>query len=354
MKFAANELLEKVVTQKASDLHVVVGASPVIRVNSRLVTLTDYSPFTPEDVEYFLAQLLTGDQKEIFNVNKDLDFSFSLGKASRFRVNAFYQKGYPSIALRAIPYTIPTLEELKLPPTIKTLCGLNQGMVLIVGPTGMGKSTTIASMIDRINTERDLHIVTIEDPIEYVFVNKKSLIEQREMYLDTHSWEVGLRSVLRQDPNVVMIGEMRDYETISSAITIAETGHLVLATLHTNSASQTIDRIIDVFPENQQQQVRVQLSSILEAVVSQRLIPSTNGSLVPAVEVLLSSPAVRNLIREGKTHLIDNTLSTSFDLGMISLERSLATLVQSKTVSMEEAIKFTIKPDELSRLVQRG
>ncbi|MEK7595819.1 MAG: PilT/PilU family type 4a pilus ATPase [Patescibacteria group bacterium] len=353
MKFAANELLENVIAKKASDLHVVVGVPPVMRVNSRLIRMEEYSSFTPEDVEYFLEQLLSQEQKEIFSVNKDLDFSFSLGRASRFRVNAFFQRGYPSVALRTIPFRIPTLSELNMPDILANLAALNQGMILIVGPTGSGKSTTIAAMIDRINSERDAHILSIEDPIEYVFVNNKALIEQREMYLDTHSWEVALRSVLRQDPNVVMVGEMRDFETISSAITIAETGHLVLATLHTNSAAQTIDRIIDVFPEVQQQQVRVQLSSILEAIVSQRLVPSVNGSLVPSVEVLLSSPAVRNLIREGKTHQIDNVVSTSFDLGMVSLERSLAGLVAAGTVSIEQALRFTIKPDELSRLVKR-
>ncbi|OGC49767.1 type IV pili twitching motility protein PilT [candidate division WWE3 bacterium RIFCSPHIGHO2_01_FULL_40_23] len=354
MKFSANELLEKTINQKSSDLHVTVGTPPIIRVNTRLIKLTDYQPFTVEDVEFFLGQLLTEEQKEIYSVNREIDFSFSLGKVSRFRVNAFYQRGYPSVALRIIPFQVPTLSQLNLPDILVNLCGLNQGLVLIVGPTGHGKSTTIAAMIDRINSERDAHIVTIEDPIEYVFVDNKSLIEQREMYLDTHSWEVALKSVLRQDPNVVVVGEMRDFETISSAITIAETGHLVLATLHTNSAAQTIDRIIDVFPEVQQQQVRVQLSSILEAIISQRLIPSINGGLFPATEVLLSSPAVRNLIREGKTHQIDNTISTSFDLGMLSLERSLSALILSNTIALEEGLRFTTKPDELSRLIKRG
>ncbi|MBI4091324.1 PilT/PilU family type 4a pilus ATPase [candidate division WWE3 bacterium] len=353
MKFAANELLEKTIARKASDLHVVVGVNPVIRVNSKLVNLGEYPPFSPEDVEFFLGQLLSQEQKEIFSVNKDLDFSFSLGKASRFRVNAFYQRGYPSVALRVIPFRVPTLEELNLPKILTTLCNLNQGLILIVGPTGQGKSTTIAAMVDRINTQRDSHIITIEDPIEYVFVNNRALIEQREMYLDTHSWEVALRSVLRQDPNIVVIGEMRDFETISAAITIAETGHLVFATLHTNSASQTVDRIIDVFPEVQQQQVRVQLSSILEAIVSERLVPSILGNLVPATEILLSSSAIRNLIREGKSHMIDNTIATGFDLGMVSLERSLASLVMNDVISFDEAMKFTLKPDELNRLVKK-
>ncbi len=353
MKFAANELLEKTISRKASDLHITVGVPPIIRINTRLITLDEYTPLTPEDVEFFLGQLLSQEQKEIYSVNKDIDFSFSLGKASRFRVNAFYQRGYPSVALRTIPFRIPTLEELNLPNILNTLTTLNQGLVLIVGPTGHGKSTTIASMVDRINEQRDAHIVTIEDPIEYVFVNKKSLVEQREMFLDTHSWEVALRSVLRQDPNVVIVGEMRDFETISAAVTIAETGHLVLATLHTNSAAQTIDRIIDVFPEIQQQQIRVQLSAILEAIISQRLIPSVGGTLVPAIEVLLTSPAVRNLIREGKSHQIDNTISTSYDLGMISLERSLGALVLAGTVSLEEALRYTTKPDELMRIAKK-
>jgi len=354
MKFETSELLEKTVNARASDLHVTVGVVPTIRVNSRLIKLADYPPFTPEDVEFFLSQLLTQEQKEIYSVNKDIDFSFSLGKASRFRVNAFYQRGYSSVALRVIPFTIPQLESLNLPSITNTLCELNQGLVLIVGPTGHGKSTTIAAMVDKINHTKDTHVVTIEDPIEYVFTNDKSLIEQREMYLDTHSWEVALRSVLRQDPNVVVIGEMRDFETVSAAITIAETGHLVFATLHTNSAAQTIDRIIDVFPEIQQQQVRVQLSSILEAIISQRLIPSKTGNLIPATEVLLSSPAVRNLIREGKSHQIDNVISTSYDLGMVSLERSLAGLISGNILTLEEALRYTVKPDELIRMLKKG
>ncbi len=354
MKFAANEILEKVVNNRASDLHVVTGNYPIMRVNSKLIAMQDYPILSAEDVEYFLDQLMSQEQKEIYSVNKDLDFSFSLGKASRFRVNAFYQRGYPSVALRVIPFRIPDLSELNVPDIVQTLSTLNQGLVLIVGPTGHGKSTTIAAMINEINKTRDAHIVTIEDPIEYVFTNNKSLIEQREMFLDTHSWEVALRSVLRQDPNVVVVGEMRDFETISAAITIAETGHLVLATLHTNSAAQTIDRIIDVFPEVQQQQVRIQLASILEGIVSQRLVPTVDGSLTPAVEVLLSSPAVRNLIREGKSHQIDNVVSTSFDLGMISLERNLASLVAQNRVSLDEAMRYTTKPEELTRLTKRA
>lgn len=350
MKFAANEILEKALNKGASDVHVTVGTAPILRINGRLVKMDEYTPFEVSDVEYFTKQLLTQEQQEIFAVNKDLDFSFSLGRASRFRVNTFYQRGYPALALRVIPYRIPSLEELGLPSLFDNFAALNQGLVLIVGPTGHGKSTTLAALIDRINSQREAHIITIEDPIEYVFQNNRSLIDQREMYLDTHSWEVALRSVLRQDPNVVLIGEMRDYETISSAITIAETGHLVFASLHTNSCSQTIDRIIDVFPEVQQAQVRAQLSSVIEAVVSQRLIPSLKGNLTPAVEIMLATPAVKNLIREGKTHQIDNVISTSSDLGMLSLERSLASLVLNNAISYEEALKFTIKPDELGRL----
>ena len=242
---------------------------------------------------------------------------------------------------------IPKLDDLNLPNTVEQLTNLKQGLVLVVGPTGHGKSTTIAAMIDRINDTRSEHIVTIEDPIEYVFTNKKSLIEQREMYLDTHSWDVALKSVLRQDPNIVMVGEMRDAQTMSAVLQISETGHLVFATLHTNSAAQTIERMIVAFPEGKQGQIRQQLAQVMEAVVSQRLLQKKGGGLIPAAEILVATSAVRNLIREGKTHMIDNVISTSLGMGMIDLEHSLADMVTKGLIDAEEAMKYSTKPDNL-------
>jgi twitching motility protein PilT len=351
MAINVTQLLEKVYTIGATDLHLTVNTTPTVRINRALSPLPDFQVMTIEDIEYFLSQVLTQEQKDLLDINKEVDFSVALGNKARFRVNAFFQKGYPAVALRLIPMQIPNLESLNLPLVIGQLCGLSQGLVLVVGPSGQGKSTAIASMIDRINETRAEHIVTIEDPIEYMFVNKKSIVEQREMFLDTHSWSVALKSVLRQDPNIVFIGEMRDFDTISSAISIAETGHLVFATLHTNSASQTIDRIIDAFPEEQQKLVRVQLSQILEAVVSTRLLPSAQKGLVPAVELLLGSEAVKNLIREGKTYQIDNVIATSVHLGMISLEHSLSELVNKGWLDAEEALRVTTKPDILRRML---
>ena len=337
---------------QASDLHVSIGSPPIVRINTALTTFTDVDPFTIEDVEYIISQLLNQQQKDILDVNKEIDLSVALSNKARFRVNVFYQRGYPALALRFIPLRVPTIEELHLPPVLESLCDLKQGLVLITGPTGHGKSTTLAAMIERINQTRAEHILTIEDPIEYVFQNKLSLIAQREMHLDTHSWAVALKSVLRQDPNIVMVGEMRDYETVSAALSIAETGHLVFASLHTNSASQTVDRIIDSFPEEQHQQVRIQFSQSLEAILSLRLIPSAAKGVVPAVEILLANSAVRSLIREGKSHQIDNVISTSGNLGMVSLEKSIAELVTANDVDLKEAVRYSSKPDELRRYLK--
>ena len=352
MKFNVTQILEKILTMGASDLHLTVGTAPVVRVNRQLSLLPDYSPLTVEDLEFFLTQVLTQEQKDLLDINKEVDFSVALGNKARFRVNAFYQRGYPSVAMRVIPLVVPSIESLSLPPVLNSLCELRQGLVLVVGPTGHGKSTTIASMVDRINDTRAEHIITIEDPIEYMFTNKLSVIEQREMFLDTHSWEVALKSILRQDPNVVVIGEMRDFDTISSALHVAETGHLVFATLHTNSAAQTIDRIIDSFPERQQQLIRLQLSQIIEAVVSLRLIPSEDKGLVPAVELMLATEAIKSLIREGKTHQIDNVISTSANVGMISLNQSLANNVIAKAISIGDALKASPNPDALKRILK--
>ncbi|RJR26326.1 PilT/PilU family type 4a pilus ATPase [candidate division WWE3 bacterium] len=354
MKLNATQLLEKTIEANSSDLHVVVGAKPFLRINTKLTPMEEMPVFTVDDVEFFLSQILDQDQRQILEVNKELDFSISLGAKSRFRVNAFYQKGYPSVALRVIPMVIPSIDTLGLPANFNNICDLKQGLVMVVGPTGQGKSTTIASMIDRINESRAEHIVTIEDPIEYVFTNKKSLVEQREMFLDTHSWDVALKSILRQDPNVVLIGEMRDMETMSAALQISETGHLVFATLHTTSASNTIERIIASFPESKRAEVRVQLAQVIEVVISQRLLPSEKKGMIPAVEIMLGTDAVKNIVREGKTHMLDNIINTSSQIGMISLERSLAILVSNGFADYDIAVKYTSKPDELKRLLDLG
>ncbi len=353
-KLNATPLLEKVLELGASDLLLSVGNTPIARTSGVLSPISSEDKLTAEDIEFFLSQILKADQKDIFDVNKEIDFSVALGNKARFRVNAFFQRGYPSVAMRTIPMIVPSLDQLNLPDTVEHLCNLKQGLVLVVGPTGHGKSTSIAAMIEKINATRAEHIITIEDPIEYIFTNKQSLIEQREMYLDTHSWDVALKSVLRQDPNIVMVGEMRDAQTMSAVLQISETGHLVFATLHTNSASQTIERIIVSFPESKQGQIRQQLAQSIEAVISQRLLIGKNGGLVPAVEILLATSAIRNLIREGKTHMIDNVISTSLGVGMQDIEHSLANLVESGKVDLEEAMKYSTKPDNLRSALKQG
>jgi len=352
MSLNAAQILQKVVDLKASDIHLVVGAVPTVRINRLLSPLEGYSSLTIEDLNAFLSQLLEKDQLDILEISKELDFSVALGNKARFRVNAFYQKGYPSVALRYIPSEVPTLESLNLPPILSSLTELKQGLVLVVGPAGHGKSTTIAAMIEKINENRAEHIITLEDPIEYVFSDKKSLIEQRELYVDTTSWDNALKAILRQDPNVVFVGEMRDHETVSAVLKIAETGHLVFATLHTNSAAQTVERIINVFPQANHTSIQSQLSAIIEAVVSLRLVPSKDGSVFPATEILLASSAARNIIREGKFEQLDNVIHTSSNIGMVSLERSLAELITKGTISPEEGLRFTSRPDQVRRLLK--
>ena len=345
------DFLEIVVKKEASDLHLVVGSPVVIRIDGQLMPISA-APLSPDEAESLIFELLSTEQKEMLIVNKELDFSFALGEIARFRVNAYYQKGYLSAALRLIPSYIKTIEELHLPRICHNFAKLRQGFILVTGPTGHGKSTTIASIINEINQTRPLHILTIEDPIEYVYPKGKALVSQREMHLDTHSWGVSLRSALREDPDVVLVGEMRDFETISSAITVAETGHLVFATLHTNSAAQSIDRIIDVFPENQQDQVRLQLAATMAGIISMRLVPAIGGGRMPACEILLSSPAVQTAIRDGKTHQIDNIIQTSGEVGMVLMDVSLAYLVKTGSISLEIARAYSIRPKELERLVQ--
>lgn len=346
------KLLETVIKREASDLHIVVGAMPSLRIDGRLKPIEGTEVLNPKKVEDLVFALTTDEQKEILLNNKEIDFSFALGEVARFRVNAYYQKGYLAAALRYIPAQIRTMEELGLPKICQNFVHLPQGLILVVGPTGHGKSTSLAAMIEVVNKEREAHIVTIEDPIEYVFTHHRSLVSQRELNLDTHSWHIALRSVLREDPDVVLIGEMRDYETISAALTVAETGHLVFATLHTNNAAQTIDRIIDVFPEHQQQQVSTQLAAVLEGIISQRLVPAIGGGRILATEIMFMTSAIRNLIRERKTHQIDNVIATSYDVGMESLERSLMHHVKAGKISLEDAKSYTLKPEELMRMIK--
>jgi twitching motility protein PilT len=347
-----NILLETV-SRGSSDLHLTVGHPPILRIAGVLVTFRDESILTETTIKEQIMSILTAEQKDLFLTNREIDFSYCLPKGARFRVNAYFQQGTMAAAFRHIPLSVKSIEDLNLPQTLYNFTTLKMGFVLVTGPTGHGKSTTLAAMINEINKTRSEHIVTIEDPIEYVYTPEKSIISQREMHKDTHSWSVALRSVLREDPNVVLIGEMRDYETIAAALTIAETGHLVFATLHTNSAAQTIDRIVDVFPENQQPQVRLQLSNTLAAIISQRLLPSLKGGQIPVVEMLLSTAAVRTTIREGKSHMIDNIVQTSQDMGMIPLEVSLAEKVNKGWLSAEVAEEWSLQPKELMRLINK-
>lgn len=349
-----NELLEITVNKQASDLHLVTGVPPTIRTNGVLIPIAGKEPLTAEATQKLVLALVSEEQKEILLVNKELDFSSDYQGKGRFRINAYHQRGKLAAALRLLPAKIPTIEELNLPKICHAFAQMRQGFILITGPTGHGKSTTLASVIEEINQTREVHIVTIEDPIEYVFAHKKSIISQREIKSDTHSWQIALRSCLREDPDVVLIGEMRDYETIASALTIAETGHLVFATLHTNSAAQSADRIVDVFPEHQQGQVRMQLSGTLEAILSERLMPALEGGRIPAMEILLTTPAIKTAIREGKTHLIDNVIQTSVEIGMKTLEMDLARLVRQGKISLETAREFALRPGELMRLTRKA
>jgi twitching motility protein PilT len=343
-----HELFAEAGRLEASDLHLLVGFPPMLRVNGALGIISGLQVLSTADIEQLIFSILTPEQKDLFLTNREIDFSVS-SAVGRFRVNIYNEKGSMAGAFRLIPEKIRTIDDLGLPAICHEFVKLHQGFVLVTGPTGHGKSTTLAAMINEINLNYGMHIVTIEDPIEYVYPKAKSIVSQREMHEDTHSWSVALRSVLRQDPNVVLIGEMRDYETIEAAITIAETGHLVFATLHTNSAGQTIDRIVDVFPENQQAQIRLQLSNVLEGVLSQRLVPATNGGRVAVCEVMLATPAIRTVIRDGKSHQIDNIIQTSGELGMMTLEENLAKDVLARRISVEVATNYAVRPDDLAR-----
>lgn len=349
-----NNLLMLVLQRGASDLHLIAGKPPSLRIDSQIVELNDYEVLSGTAIGVLADVLLATDQKKKeFRDNKELDFSFSFKDNVRFRVNVYYQKGYPAAALRLIPNKIKTVDELYLPAQLKDLIEYKQGLVLMVGPTGHGKSTTLAALIDLINHTRTDNIVTIEDPIEYVYIQDKSLVNQREVGFDTTSFGRALRSVLREDADVVLVGEMRDLESIATTITVAETGHLVFATLHTNNAAQTIDRIIDVFPAYQQNQIRAQLSNILLAVISQRLLPKIGGGRVPAVEIMLKNNAVTNVIRDNKTYELPNIIHTSAAAGMVSLDHSLAILVRNNVVRLEDVLAYVTDHDLFEGLLRR-
>lgn len=342
-----DDLMANVAEASASDLHIAVARHPVIRVSGQLIPLTKKAILAPDDVLGLADAMMGKERYETFLADKEMDFAYAYKDKIRFRVNAYFQKGHVGIAMRVIPVKIRTLEELGLPMTIEEFTKKEQGFFLVVGPTGHGKSTTLAAMIDIINRSRAELIVTIEDPIEYLFTSDRSIIHQREIGIDTKDFRTALRSMFRQDVNVAMIGEMRDYETISAAVTAAETGHLVYSSLHTNNAAQTIDRIIDSFPGEQQGQIRAQLANTLIGIFSQRLIPRVSGGLIPAYEILIANAAIRNLIRENKIHEIDLVVETSAESGMVSFNRSLIDLVRRGEITMESAVAFSLNPSEL-------
>ncbi|MBI4845764.1 MAG: type IV pilus twitching motility protein PilT [Candidatus Omnitrophica bacterium] len=351
------DLIDDVIQNSASDLHLVAGAPPAMRINGLLV-FTEKPKLTPENIKKLTDELLNQEKKEKFSRENDIDFSYSYYNQKRdlfcrFRVNLYVQRGSPALALRFIDNQIHGFTDLKLPAILKDIARQRRGLILVTGATGSGKSTTLATIVDIINNERNCHIITLEDPIEYFHTHKKSLVSQREIGQDTTSFSYALREALRQDPDVILVGEMRDLETISIAITAAETGHLVLATLHTTDAVQTIDRIIDVFPPHQQQQVRTQISITLQAVISQQLIMASDGrSRVPAVEIMIVNSAIRNLIREGKTYQIYSVIETCRDQGMQTLDQALQDLLNKKLIELSEAFEITRNPDNLKKKLQ--
>ena len=345
-------LLQEVINQRASDLHLQVGLPPMLRIDGALTPVANTPSLDVETTERLIFSILDNEQKQILLKDKEFDFSFAFGDLGRFRVNAFHERGNIAAAMRLIPNDIPTLAELGLPAVVESFADYPRGLVLVTGPTGSGKSTTLAALLDKINSERSEHIITIEDPIEFTHKSKRSVIVQREVHYDTYSFSAALRSALREDPDVVLIGEMRDLETISAAITIAETGHLVFATLHTNSASQSIDRMVNVFPPHQQPQIKAQLGNMLMAICSQRLIPAIGGGRLVSAEILVANPAVRNIIREGKSHQLDQVIQTSAKEGMQSMDRTLVQLVQSGQITYDEAKNYAVDLDDLNRMMR--
>jgi len=346
-----NKLLSVVLERDASDLHLMVGEPPVIRTDTQLIRLDNYQVLSNEGISDLLSVLLNKEQKDLFGKQWQVDFSYAFKDEVRFRVNAYKQKGVLGIAMRVIPNRIKTIEELNLPPILKKFTERKQGLVLVVGPTGHGKSTALAAMINGINNSRSEHILTIEDPVEFVFTPAKSIISQREVNLDTPGFAPALKGALREDINVVLVGEMRDLESISAALTIAETGHLVFATLHTNDAAQSIDRIVDVFPPAQQQQIRGQLASVLAGVISLRLLPKIGGGRLPAYEILVANHAVRNVIRDNKVYEIPNIIHTNLEEGMVPLDKTLALLVKQGQVEFEVAQNFVLDNEYFLSLI---
>jgi len=348
-----DDLLREATERGASDLHLSVGLPPVIRIDGKLVRL-DYSPLAPNEIQRLVYDILTTDHIQWFEKTHELDFSYGVRDVGRFRVNVYKQRGSVGAAFRAIPNQVPSFEQLRLPNVLRDLCRKHSGLILVTGPTGSGKSTTIACMIDQINSEREVHIMTMEDPIEYLHRHKRAMINQRELNTDTDSFENALRAVLREDPDVILIGEMRDLETISAALTLAETGHLVFGSLHTRNAPQTIDRIIDVFPPHQQDQIRVQLSNTIEGIIAQQLIPRLGGGRVAAIEVLIATSAIRNLIREGKTFQIHSAIETGAQFGMQSMDKVLADLHRNGQISLQDATIRSIDPENFQRFLDGG
>jgi len=345
------DILDQLVQLEGSDLHIVAGTEPYFRLDGELSPVENTPVLTPEVCEVLIKPLLSQEQYEYVKVNKELDLGYQFQDKARFRINVYQAKGSLSAALRLIPARIKTIEELRLPQEIHRFSQFKQGLVLVTGPTGEGKTSTLAAVIGEINHSRAEHILTIEDPIEYVHQQEKSVISQREMNHDTQDWNLALRAALRQDPDIVLIGEMRDYETIASAITVAETGHLVFATLHTGTAAQTMDRIIDDFPAHQQGQIRQQLAATVVAVASQRLLPKVGGGRIPAVELMFANSGIRNLIREGKTHQIDTMIQTAAQQGMMLIENHLVQLIQQNLITKEVALRQAFRPNELLRLL---
>ena len=347
-----SQLLQLVIEKKASDLHLVPGYYPTVRISGELFQLTTLTVITRDDSEKMLSSFLKTEQREMLSANREIDLAYSLNN-NRFRVNLYYAQDSLCGSFRLIQPKISTLEQLSLPALLHQCTDFRQGLVLLTGPTGEGKSSTLASLVNEINQKYAKHIITIEDPIEYVYPKSKSIVSQRELHQDTHSWGVALKSALREDPDVILVGEMRDLETTSLVLTAAETGHLVFSTLHTNSAPESIDRIIDIFPPHQQSQVKSQLAIVLKMVISQRLLPKQNSvERVPAVEILINSPAISNSIRQGKTYLISNILETTEGEGSLLFEKCLLGLYQAGIITKETAFSFAIRPKELEKFIK--
>ena len=355
MAATMHDLLSIMIERGASDVHITTGTYPQIRLHGKLTPLNQFEVLMPQDTQRLAYSVLNEGQKQKFEEENELDLSFGIQGLARFRCNVYRQRGAVAAAIRVIPFKIRTFAELALPPIVEQLADRPKGLILVTGPTGSGKSTTLAAMVDKINSERSEHIMTIEDPIEFVHQHKKCLVNQREVFSDTQSFKNALKSILRKDPDVVLVGEMRDLETIAAALTIAETGHLTLGTLHTNSCAQTMNRVIDVFPTSQQGQVRAQLSLVLEGVLSQQLIPTADGrGRAMALEIMVTTPAVRNLIREEKIHQIYSAMQAGQKFGMQTMNQSLAELVQKRRISREEGLNRSTMPEELDQLLKAG